>query len=134
MLNELVNSVVSLTKGVARPSRLGMAIDPYSYIASTPRSTGTDTTILAFFLANNPYIQEVVPIHEFSGGGPSGEDLLLAYTPDPRVMRFELVRPFTMRPAQERNMAFVVNCHARTGGINAPYPLEMVIGETPANP
>ena len=92
------------------------------------------STILEFFLRSSPYITDVQPCHELaatSASNPTNTDLVFAYDPDPRVMRFEISREFTQQPPQERNLTYVINCHARCGGLNVPYPLEMVIGELP---
>ena len=134
MLNGLVNGVVSLTHGVEKPSRMLLPTDEYSYVASTRLAAGTDTTILKYFLDNNPYIKEVFPLEECSADSPynpTGHDLVVVYTPDPSKIRMETPVPFLQLPAEARNLALVVNTMATNGGVNARRPLSAVIAELP---
>lgn len=130
-LNAFVNGIVSLSKETERPTTLVLPTDEYSYIASTPRSATTDTTILNFFLANNPYIENVESAYELADAGPNGEQLAIAYSPEKRIGKLVLPLPYTQLPAQERNLSFVVNAHSKVGGFCSMYPLAMAIGEIP---
>lgn len=134
-LNDLVGSVVGLTLGVEEPDTVGCPYAEYAHIASTPRSTGTETTILKFFLNNNPYIKAVVPVNNLrnvaplpSGGAGPG-NLLLCYKKDPQNLTLEIPQPFEQFPIQERNLEYVVPCHARCGGVIVYYPLSIAIYE-----
>jgi hypothetical protein len=135
-LNKLANDIVSLTNGAERPNTIVMPIAQYSLIASTRMGSGTDTTVLKFFLDANPYITSVEWANELSAAqlaanGVTGftGDIMIAYDRNPDKLTFEMCQPFEMLPTQERNLEFVVPCHSRVGGTLVYYPLSMNIGE-----
>lgn len=130
-LNNLANTIVSLTKGLEIPDTLLLPIAQYNYIASTPRSSTSDTTILEFFLGANPYIKRVGWLNEAAGAGVTlaGTDVAVAYRRDPDALTLEIPQPFEQFPPQERNLEFVVPCHQRTGGVIVYYPLSISVLE-----
>lgn len=128
-MNDLVNGIVNDTNGVEVPDTLALPIEHYGLIATTARSTTTDTTILEFFLKTNPYIKEVVPLHELAGAGTSGVDVMIAYRRDPDKLTLEIPQDFEQFPPQERGLEFIVPCHGRCGGVIIYYPLSVAVGE-----
>lgn len=128
-MNALANGIVTLTNGVEAPDTLAMPLDQFSYISSTPRSSTSDTTILAFFLANNPYIKDVVPLVELAGAGTGGADIMIAYKRDPDKLTLEIPQDFEQFPPQEDGLEFEIACHARCGGVIVYYPLSISVGE-----
>jgi hypothetical protein len=128
-MNDLANGIVDLTNGVEIPDTLAMPIAQYSYIASTPRSSTSDTTILDFFLKNNPHIKEVTWCVELKGAGTSGVDIMIAYKRDPDKLTLEIPQEFEQFPPQESGLEFEVPCHARCGGVIVYYPLSISVGE-----
>jgi len=58
-MNYIVQNMIAQTKGVEYPDTLMLPPSEYALISSTPRSNNSDTTILAYFLANNPWINAV---------------------------------------------------------------------------
>ena len=68
-LNALANSPISASNGVETPDTLLIPIAEYTLIASTPRSTTSDTTILQYFLTNNPFIKSVEWLEELKTAG-----------------------------------------------------------------
>lgn len=128
-LNSLVNQVVINSNNVERPDTVLLPVEQYTLIASTPRSGTSDTTILNYFLLNNPYVQNVYSIPQLAGAGPTGLDIMIAYEMNSNKLAMALPMPFTQYPPQERNLEFVVNCEARFGGVNIFYPLSVNIGQ-----
>lgn len=128
-LNNLVNQVVVNSMGVERPDTVLMPLEQYSYISSTARSETTDTTILAFFLLNNPYVKRVIPIPQLAGAGPTGLDIMIAYEMNVNKLAMEIPLPFTQYAPQERNLEFVINCEARFAGVSIFYPLSVNIAQ-----
>lgn len=140
-MNNLANSIPILTNGAERPRRLVLPIQHYTATASTNAGTGTDTTILQYFIRNNPYIEEVEWANELteaqltangvsgSGSGQLSGNVMIAYDPNPDKVTFEMPVPFEQLPVQERNMEFVVPCHSRVGGVIIYYPLSMAVME-----
>lgn len=130
-LNAIANVPGLLTDTVADPDTMLVAPEIYNYIATTPLGSGSDTTILAHFLNNNPQIREVVNTRELRGAGPNGENLIVAYRRSQDNIQHTLVEPFTQLAPQEKNLAVITNCVAQTGGVVSDYPRELVIAEIP---
>lgn len=130
-LNAFANSIFSNTKETERPTVMVLPTDAFTYVTSTPRSTGSDMTIGEFFLKNNPFINKIEHAHELSDAGPGGIDLCYVYDPSPRTCQLVMPQPFTQLPVQERNYEFVVPCWSSTGGYYSMYPLASSIGELP---
>lgn len=138
-LNKLANSIPILTNDVEKPDTLVLPLTQYSYIATTPRSANSDTTILEFFLKNSPYIKSVISAQELSntvrdavlgsGNDPFTGDIAIAYRRDPDALTLEMPQPFEQLPAQERGLEYVVPCHSRIAGVLIYYPLSMAIAE-----
>lgn len=134
-LNSLANAHAQRTKGrqVGKNLVMAMPLDDYSYIASTPRSATSDTTILQYFLRNSPYVREVVGIFECSAeyhGEAAGRIVL--FEQDPGKVRFMTGGAPMQLPPEARNFSIQVNMSVSTGGLYVPFPLEMTIGDLPA--
>ena len=134
-LNSITNSIPSLTKGVEMPNTLILPVEQYTLIASTPRSATSDTTILEYFIQNNPFITTVDWVPELAGAGidppsgGSGTNMFIVYNKSPDKLTMEIPMPFTQYPPQERGLEFVVPCESRYGGIITYYPLSIAFGE-----
>ena len=126
-MNDIVTDMIDLTKGVEAPNKLILPIAQYELINNTARSTTSDTTILQFFLRNNEHVQSVESWYKLKGAGAGGTDVMIAYRDDPEVIETVIPQEFEMFPAQPKNMAFSVPCHARFGGVRIRYPLAVSI-------
>lgn len=131
LLNEWANSIFDLTETAASPTRVMMAPSDYTYISTTPLNLagGAETTILTHFLANNPFITEVVPMIECKGAGPTGGNIVVIDHPD--VFEHKLVQAFTQYPPEARGYGFVTYTMGRSGGVVTDFPLEGLIVELP---
>lgn len=135
-LNNLVNNINTLTYGAEAADTLILPLAQYNYLSITPYSTYSDRSILNFFLDNSPFIKRVVWANEMKDAGigvdagvSAGEDIAIAFNYDPDKISFAMPVPFEQFPAQERNLEFVINCHARVGGVLIYYPLSVAILE-----
>lgn len=128
-MNGAVNAMIDLTKGVEVPNTILLPIKQYTQISTTARSTTSDTTILEFFLKNNPSIKSVEWVNELKGAGTSGTDIMVVYNRSPEKLTLELPQAFEQFPPQERGLEFVVPCHSRCGGVIIYYPLSISISE-----
>lgn len=128
-LNLIVNQIVVNSNGVERPNTLLLPLEQWTYISSTPRSENSDTTILTYFLANNPFITRVEWLNQLSGSGTAGANQMIAYDRRDSRLAMYIPMPFTQYPAQERNLEFVICCESRFGGVSVFYPLSVLIGE-----
>lgn len=134
-LNDIVTDVIETTLGIEVADTLLLPIAQFAYIQKTARSTVSDTTLLQFFLANNPSITQIEWVNELKqvaplpSGGAGPADLMMCYRKDPEVLTLEIPQPFESFPAQERNLEFVVPAHSRIGGVIVYYPLACNIVE-----
>lgn len=128
-MNLAINSVVANTNGVELPDTLLLPLAQYTYIASTPRSPNSDTTILDYFKLNNEFVRDVSWIQQLAGAGEAGSDVMIAYRQDPNKLAMQIPMAFTQYAPQERNLEFVINCESRFGGVSIYYPMSMLIAE-----
>lgn len=127
-LNLVVNQIIVQSNGVERPNTLLLPLEQYTLIASTPRSSTSDTTILTYFMLNHPGLM-VEGIPQLAGRGPGGTGVMVAYERNSNKLVMEIPLPFTQYDPQERNLEFIINCEARFGGVTVMYPYSMIIGE-----
>lgn len=71
-MNLVVNQIVVNSNGVEEPDTLLLPLAQYTLIASTARSVNSDTTILQYFLMNNPFIKKVDWLAQLAGAGVDG--------------------------------------------------------------
>jgi len=133
-MNQAVNDTVTLTLGVEVPNTLLLPLDEFGYINTTPRSSVSDTTILKFFQNVQPDVMveqlvECADVNPAPSGGAAPTNLLVTYKRDPDKLTLELPQLFEQLPVQERNLEFVVDTHARIGGVIVYYPLSVRITE-----
>lgn len=128
-MNLIVNQIVVNSNEVEMPDTLLLPLEQFTYISSTPRSINSDTTILNFFLMNNPYITRVEALPQLAGAGVGGANVMLAYNRSEDKMVMGIAMPFTQYAPQERNLEFVINCELRFAGVSIYYPYSMIIGE-----
>ena len=121
-LNESIRSIVDLSNGAEMPNTIVMPIAQYQLITNTPRSATSDTTILQFFLANNPGMS-VEWANELKGAFTGATDGFITYDRGPDKLWQEVPQMVEMFAAQEQNLAFSVPVHSKFGGVIVPYPL-----------
>lgn len=129
-MNTLANSVITLTNGAETADTMVLPIAQYTLIASTPRSSTSDTTILEYFLKNNPFIKSVEWANELdsvqlaaNGVTRFTGDVAFVYRRSPDVVTLEMPVLFEQLPVQERGLEYIIPCHSRIGGVLVYYPL-----------
>jgi len=128
-LNTVANTPFNITKGVEMADTMLLPLNQYTQIASTARSANSDTTILEYFLKNNPFIKSVDWLNELKGVGVAGSDSMLAYRRDPDALTLEIPQDFEQLPVQEEGLEFTIPCHSRLGGVLIYYPLSIARGD-----
>jgi len=128
-LNQVANTPFSVTLGVEMPDTMLLPLDQYTLISSTARSANSDTTILEYFLKNNPFIKSVDWLNELKGAGLGGSDAMMAYRKDPDALTLEIPQDFEQLPVQEKGLEFEIPCHSRIGGVLIYYPLSIARGD-----
>lgn len=133
-MNLVSNTIVSTSLGVEIPDTLLLPLSQYNYVSSTARSANSDTTILNYFLQNNPYVKQVEWLNELKGAGASGSgsspyDRMMAYRRSPEVLTMEVPSDFEQLELQKRNLEFVVDCIEFYAGVLVYYPLAIAFGD-----
>jgi hypothetical protein len=124
-LNEAVTYVITNTNGVENVDTIVMPISQYQLIANTQFAAGTDTTILQYFLRNNPNIT-VEWANELNLGFTGGVSGLIAYKKDVNKFYQEIPQVFEMFEPQYDNLAYKIPCHSKHGGTIIVYPQSQV--------
>ena len=122
-------SVVSTTNQVEYIDTVLLPVAQYQIIANNLVSTAGTKTILQHILDANPYIKEIAQWYPLSTAGANSTTRMMCYRKDPEAVQLIVPQEFEMLPPQERALAFVVNCHARTGGVVFRYPLSAVYAD-----
>lgn len=131
-LNGIINGVWTSTKQLWRPNRLLLPPAQFTYIASTPRSATSDTTILEFFILAQKAMGndvEVLAWYPLEGAGAAGTDRMVAYTASPDHIQIILPMDFTQNAPQWEGLELVTDCDGRCGGVVVYYPLAMAYGD-----
>lgn len=126
-LNGIANAVFTASNGTHRPNEIWLPLAQYAYISSTARSDNSDTTILEYFLANNPFVQRVIPVLELTGAGSGGTDLIIAAENSAENYQMNVPMMFTQHPPQPRNLYFEVPCEMRFGGVTIERPFAFAV-------
>ena len=133
-----VGQIRSLTKGVEEPNMCILPPLQYTYLATTPRSTISDTTILEFLQKAYPnitfdWVNELKDVEDTEGNRPSGTagdvDCAVIYRRDPNKLTFEIPLPYEQFAPQERSLSYKVPAHGRIGGVIMYYPLAVYVIE-----
>lgn len=133
-VNDLFADIFETTLMVERGNTLLLPPSQWSYIASTPRSANSDTTILQYLVQNSPYlssVDDVIPVNECSASlNPNlTGDAMVAYDRSPEKLELEIPVELEMMPVQQKNLEFIIPGRSRVGGVNVYYPLSAAIAE-----
>jgi hypothetical protein len=126
-LNALVQKVIVQTNQVEIPDALLFPIAEFQILTQTPYSTLADRTVATWFLANNPYIQDIdqwIKLNKQNAGKTGGR--IMCYRRDPEVVTLEIPQEFEQFQPQLEGMEYQIPCHARIGGVAFYYPLACV--------
>lgn len=124
-LNESVTFIIDSTNGVEYPDTIVMPIAQYQLISNTQMAPGTDTTILEFFVRNNPGIT-ITWANELKGAFTGALDGFVTYTKNQNKFWQEIPQVFEMFAPQYDNLAYKVPCHSKHGGTIIAYPQSQV--------
>lgn len=127
-MNGMIQKVITDSKEVESPNMLLLPPAQFQQISTQARSTVSDTTILQFFKGNRPNV-DVASWTKLTGAGAGGTDRMVAYERNKTKVRALMAIEFEQLPPQQRNMAYVINCRARTGGVISPYKKSIIFGD-----
>jgi hypothetical protein len=126
-LNAWIAAYKTSTLGVHTANYLALA--PKAWQAAQTKfvtaSPGLPVTPLQLFSSQNPNIT-IEEIWECKAADiATGKDVGLLYELSADNLSHEYVMPFTQLPPEARNLEIVVDCLARTGGVQVYYPLSL---------
>lgn len=128
-MNGIVHKQVIDTKEVDIPNEMKLPLAAWTHIATTPRSSTSDTTILEYFLKTSPYIKSVVPSSKLDDAGASSVGRMVVYKKDPEILEAVVPILFEQFAPQLEGTAYVTECHARVGGIDLHRPKGVTYGD-----
>jgi len=113
------------SKGVEMANTVVLPDAKYSQIATTPRSATSDSTILAYILANFPTITEIIPWYKAKTAGVSAVNRMVVYNRNPSKLKQHITDEYQQLAPQAKGLEMIVNCMARTAGTTIYYPRSM---------
>jgi hypothetical protein len=125
-LNKLRAHVVTETSQLYAIDTVLMPTDLYEHIASKPFSDHSDRTVLEWYRGNNPglTIEAWPKLNAANADGDGGR--IIGYRRAPNVLQAKIPMEYSQLPAQPKNLAFVVNAWAITGGVHIHRPKAVV--------
>lgn len=125
-----VNQIPATTGDVEAPTRLLISTRRYNLVSGTfIDAGGISVSVLKWFVENNNYVKDVMPIREFEGVAAGGLDAMMAYTPDVRKIRMNITMELEQRPPQEVDLWVKVIYREKFGGLTVHKPLSLNICE-----
>ena len=139
-MNAAVMQVQVATMGIHKANTILLPLISYGQIATRPRSTTSDITILEYFKRNHPEVTLIEPVNQCGdlvtnghaaviGGAVDSTSIMVAYERTPDVVELEIPEMFNQLPAEARGLEFIINCLARFGGTIWYKPLACAIME-----
>jgi hypothetical protein len=125
-INAAFAQVFETTNEVEKPDTLLLPTAQWSYIASTPRSDNSDTTILQYVVQNSPYITSVDDIKslpELKGAGAAATDRMMVYTKDIDKVVFHIPMPYKIEQPVRKTLGWEVPAVYKLSGVEFRYPL-----------
>lgn len=121
-IGALVQNVVSDTQGVEFIDTLLLPDEQHALIATTPRGTQSDTTVLQYVLKNFPTLNAVEPWYRLDGAGAGAVDRAIGYRRSMDHLTQEIPSEFEQLPVFQKGQNFVVETMATTAGAAFYYP------------
>ena len=122
VLNTAVSYMVKSTNMVEMPNTINMSYEDLNILSTTARSATSDTTVLQYFLANDPYITQIIPVNELDDFGGANKNRMVLYNRDPEKVRLHIPQVLEFFPPERELLEYVVAAHARVMGTTIYYP------------
>jgi hypothetical protein len=125
-VNALFAQVFEVTKQVEKADTLLLPTAQWSYIANTPRSDNSDTTILQYLVQNSTYINSVDDIKslpELVGKGAASTDRMMVYTKNIDKVVFHIPMPFRIEQPVRKTLGYEVPAVYKLSGVEFRFPL-----------
>ena len=133
MYNDVANGIASVANGSMQMHRANRVVLPGAKLTKLQTTffdvAGTDgRTAYSALAANFPGVT-FVTAEELRGIAAGDTDAMFVGEFTAENMAHEFVQPFRQLPPQARNLEWVINCLARTGGVVVRYPLAFTVLE-----
>jgi hypothetical protein len=126
-MHTAVSTIWTTTKQVHQPNTILLPTVEYSHVSQSQVGLENQQTILKSFMDNNPSITDVDFWHKLDTADAAGTGpRMVTYQRDPEILELVIPQDFEQFPPQARNLAYIVPCHARIGGVTIFYPLAIV--------
>lgn len=115
---KMEREIIAASKGVERPDTL--ALPPSRMALASTKRLGTslnDITALDFILKKSVGIRNVVQNFRLETAGAGGVPRIVAYTANVEAVAAIVPMEFNSLPPEAKNLALVVNCEGRCGGV-----------------
>lgn len=122
-VSTMYQGIISDTNGVEFGDTLVLPDAQHALIATLPRGTQSDTTVLQYILRNFPRLQAVEPWYRLAGAGAAAVDRAVLYRRSAEHLTQEVPSPFEQLPVDQRGRNFTVETMATTAGTAFYYPL-----------
>lgn len=116
-LNEPVRKMILDTNEREIPDTMLLPPTKREVIATTPRSDGSDKSILAWFLENNEHIKHVGTWHKLAGAGSGGTDRMVVYRRDEEVCTFEIPLEYMLLEPEFKALHVEQHSRLKVGGV-----------------
>lgn len=123
-LSAFVSSISNASFNVFATNTLLLPLKHYNYLAQTVYSTLSGDSILTVFKKNNPSVV-VAPWYKLDTLGAAAAPRAIAYQKDPMILEAVIPQEFEQLPPEVKGFEFIINCHARCGGVKIYQPLAM---------
>lgn len=128
-MRNFVTSVRNATNMVESPDTMLLPVEQFDLIAQEPFPSGTDSTILSFFLSNQAKypggVRQVLPVPFINGRGTSGADVAILLSRREDKIKYHIPRDFYMLPENRVGLKYIYPCKMRVGGVQVNKPLSM---------
>jgi len=126
-LNAIVVAPSNASANKFRSNALLLPLSHYNLASQTPWSALTGESVLAVFQKNNPHITSIMPWHKLdtvtTDQGGANKPRAIAYQKDPMTAEAVIPQEFEQMPPEMKGFEFLINCHARCGGVKIYQPL-----------
>jgi hypothetical protein len=122
LLNTAVTYMVAGTNMIEKPNTILMAYEDWNRLNTTPRSSTSDTTVLSYFLANDPYITSIIPLNELNDFSGANKNRMVIYNRSPEKLKLMMPQMLETFPPEREGMEYTVDGYARVMGTTIYYP------------
>jgi hypothetical protein len=128
-LTDLVNSVSEGSEGVFAATDLLLSLFVWNKCEQTRIATGTDTTVLQAFRANNPGVTVSKVLSLKDKGDSANEDRCVAWEKAPDVARVYVPIMYNEAAPDKNGFTYKVHARGKTSGTVVLQPLGIAYGD-----